>query len=116
MRFFVVLLVATLICGFAFAEQTGRGVYTTPIDPLTNWLNNNNDFYHSHGYDLPDPRVNPMGLGIDLTVYEFEGKLNENGLDSIEIQNKWDMRNSEYSLYGVVKANPWKVVKKWLNL
>jgi hypothetical protein len=111
----------------ALAETTDRGNYTTPIPPLTDWLNTNPDFHHNHGYIDNDSyqdryseyeplRKNPLGLGLDLVVWEFDGLPKNCGVDAIEIQNKWDMANREYSGYAVVKANPFRVIKGWFGI
>ena len=107
-----VAIMVMLISGLAYGESTGRGVYTTPAPGLTNWLNTNDYFLHNHDYEQLD-RKSPVGLGLDVTVYEFEGSAAEWGLDSIEVQQKYDMRNEEYSLYGVCQLNLWKVIKRF---
>lgn len=65
----MVALAVALICGSAFAGDTGRGVYTTPSSPLTTWLNNNDSFSHNHGYDQSKYK-SPLGLEADVTLWE----------------------------------------------
>ena len=59
--------------------------------------------------------LNPMGLGIDVTLYEFEGKPADWGLENIELQQKWDLNNDTYSIFGVCQVNLWQAVKKVMN-
>lgn len=61
----ILAVVALLIAVPAMAEDTGRGVYTTPCPPLTEWLNTNEDFYHTHPIpEVEDPRLT-LGAEID---------------------------------------------------
>ena len=123
MKILGLLIAMLLVCGVVFAETTSRGNYTTPVPPLTNWLNNNDCIYHDHDYELcPDrysefekKRGNPLGIGLDLTVYEFDGMLNKYGLDTVEVQNKWDMKNNDYSGYIVIQTNPYRVIRDLLK-
>lgn len=105
----VLCMMAVLLCGVAGAEQTG-----------SSW-------FHSHSYTDKDSYVdrysefepergNPLGIGLDLVVYEFEGTIQRWGLDTVEIQQKWDMSNNEYSGYIVGKANLWRLGKKLLRI
>ena len=111
-----VLMVFAMSAVVAFADTTSRGSYTTPIAPLTNWLNSNDDFYHGHEYtDNQYEKGVEVGLGLDVTVYEFDGVAQEWGADSIEIQQKYDINNGEYAVYGVVQVNAWKVIKNLMN-
>jgi len=93
-----------MLCSIALAETTTRGIYTTPISPLTKWLNENDKFHHNHGYDKYE-RETPIGLGVDLTLWNFTGAVNDWGFDNVELQNKWDINNSEYSMFGVVQVD-----------
>lgn len=47
------ILIAVLVVLFvvpAMAEETDRGIYTTPSSGITDWLNSNDDFLHRHPY------------------------------------------------------------------
>lgn len=52
-------------------------------------------------------RKNPAGVGIDLMLWQ-----NANKNAGFESQYKYDMRNKEHSIYGVVKVNLWDMLKK----
>lgn len=102
------------MAAYGETETTGNPHWTTPIAPLNPLL----DEYatHNHPYEYNDyERNNPLGLGLDLVVYEFEGTVQEFGLDSVEVQQRFDFNNTEYSGYIVGKANLWRLGKKLLN-
>lgn len=105
------ILCLALMSGIALASETGRGVYTTPIPGISDILNNNDYVHHNHDYQKYDPET-VFGAGIDVTLYEFDGGFASWGLESIEVQNKYDLTNTEYSCYGVIQVNLWKPLKK----
>ena len=112
MKVICLLITLLMVSGIAFADQTGSSwfhshSYTDKYDP-------NTDSYVDRYGEFEPERKNPLGLGVDLTVYEFDGELNKYGLDKVEVQNKWDMRNNEYSGYIVLKTNPWKLIRDLL--
>ena len=114
-----VMLIAMFLMSMpCLADTTGRGDYTTPFPGLTDWLNNNPNFSHNHQYTdryNDYERKNQYGLGLDVTLYEFSGAFSDWGMDSIEVQQKYDLNNQEYSMYGVCQVNLWRVVTKLLN-
>ena len=59
---------------------------------------------------------NELGLGVDTIVYEFEGMPNDLGLDTIEIQQKWNTTDSRYEGYAVVKCNAYRLVRGFLGI
>ena len=78
-------------------------------------------WFHDHTYIDDDSfvdrysenkRYNPMGLGLDAIVYEFDRTLNNWGMEAVEVQQKADFSNKEYSVFVVGKANLWRAVKK----
>ena len=102
--FMAIMLVAT-VC---LADQTSRGNYTTPITPLTSWLNNNNSFLHDHSYtDNQFDLDNSLGLGADIKVYDFKEIPNARAfaLDSIDVEYKYDFNNEVHSVYGVLNLD-----------
>ncbi len=111
----LVVVAVLFMSGVAFANQTGRGNYTTAIPPLTQWLNSNDgDFLHDHAYSdkyNDYKRNNPLGVGLDVILYEFEGGLHDLGLDAIEAQSTYDFMNREVAVFGKVKMNAWRLVK-----
>ena len=103
-----VLAVTFVLCGgLAMAEDktegtTGRGVYTTPISPITQWLNENEEVYHSHKYDKLD---DIYGYGADIKLIDFKKLIDQPILDSLEAQYRYDMKNEIHSVYGVVQID-----------
>lgn len=117
MRKFVIvtMLIALVACvgcvKNAEANTTGRGVYTTPYAGLTTFLNENDCFYHSHEYTDEKGIDNPYGIGLDIKVFDFK-KLNKEKdnkilgfLDSINIENKYDFNNENYSVFAVLSID-----------
>lgn len=109
-----VIVAVFMTAGWAIADDDGedlnhdvyatsRGNYTTPNEALTEWLNNNEDFSHSHDIYIPTRR-DPLGLGLDLTLYEA-------GPVEVVAEGKHDFANDETSGYLVTKINVFKVVK-----
>ena len=107
MRYLIIAIAIVLMfTGVALAEETGRGDYTTPIPPLTDWLNDNPDFYHSHSYmdrynEEAEEYKDPLGIGINAKVWDFK-KQDMSVLDSIGIEGKYDINNSEFSCFAVL--------------
>ena len=108
MKYIVIAIAVLLVASFAYADQTG----TT--------------FWHSHSYadnvgaadrysEYQEKRDNPLGLGLDVVLYEFEGDFQTYGLDNIEAQNKFDMVNKEYSGYIVVQCNAYRAIKNLMK-
>ena len=118
MRKGIVLLLAVMLvaCSVAVAETTSDGnYYTNPTADY--WLNK--CIPHNHQYVDTDTIYEPktqLGIGVDVTVYEFEGSPYSWGLESIEVQNKYDFNNTEYSMYGVVQVNAWRPLKKLFGI
>lgn len=100
----IALFAVTLICPFVYADETGRGNYTTPIPQLTEILNENECFYHTHNFE---GREDPYGVGLDIIVFETQ----DNNF-AIELQGKYDMENEEKSAYIVGKVNLWDILTK----
>ena len=105
----LLVLAVMMVCGVAMAAQT------------------DSSWFHSHGYTDSDSYVDrysefqeeqgaEIGIGYDVVVYEFEGELNFWGLDAVEVQQRYDFNNHGYEIYGVVKANAWRPIKKLLGL
>lgn len=93
----------------AWYSETQRGTYTTPSPALNDWLNTNPDFYHSHPVYI-DQRRNPLGVGLDLVVFQSPSILEE-----VSVQSKYDFQNDEISGFLVGKVNLFKMVKNILQ-
>ena len=106
----------------AFAGDTSGANWDNDLG----WGNGIRDYAAGHGHDTncdyvdkyseyEPKRGTPVGIGLDLVVYEFEGMVQQYGLDSIEVQQKYDLNNNEYSVFGVCKVNLWRAGKKLLG-
>ena len=105
----LVLLVSALllVSAVSFAEDTSRGVYTTPIPAFTQWLNTNDDIYHSHAYDKYTPK-NAYGLGLDVNLWN----VNMGIIDKVGTQYKYDFNNEVHSVYVVGSIDLTKLYQK----
>ena len=111
MKWLLACLVMVCLCIPVFAEETGSTdwdyINGTGFDTLLG---------HNHQYTCPayaeDEKEPELGIGVDVTVYEFEGVVNAWGMDSIEVQNKYDLNAGNYEGYIVAKANLWRPIKK----
>ena len=104
----LMVVVLVLLCGVAYADQTG----TT--------------FWHSHSYtdnvgaadkysEYQKKLDWPMGIGLDAILYEFEGTANKYGLDTINVESKYDIANGGCSVFGVVHVNAYRAIKDLLK-
>ena len=102
-RALIVLAVLVLIATPVMAAEnldTSRGKYVTPNSYVTNYLNSNEYFHHSHIYDAQE---NPLGVGVDLKVFDFKkANMSLLGIDSIVIEGRKDFANESHSIYGVL--------------
>ena len=105
-KWILAVLLVLLFAVPAIADNTGRGNYTTPVNGFTNFMNTNDKFYHNHEYDKYD-RDNPIGVGVDLVLLETDGVL-----ESVEVQNKYDFANKEYSGFVVGQFNLFRLLSK----
>ena len=109
-KFLSVVLVAVLAFGFsgiASADQTGTSFWHNH-----SYTDTNTDSYVDKYSEYEENRSNPLGIGLDVTLYEFEGNVQEYGLDDVEFQNKYDIANGEYSGYLVVQCSIWRLGEK----
>lgn len=109
-RIVILAILMVLLTVPAIAETTSHGVYKTPCPRLTQWLNENPDFYHNHDYDVPKPVKFEYGVGADIKVIDFTKFYNtyaitKGVLNSIEIQYKYDIDLDIHKAYGVVKLD-----------
>ena len=100
MRLLLTFLILCLaVPCFGDTLDTSRGVYVTPVNFVTNYLNNNDVLYHKHQYDK---RESPFGVGLDAKVWDFQKMKNTvQGLDAIGVEYRYDDNNNEHSVYFV---------------
>ena len=110
MKYLAVFLILAMLCSVAIAETTSGATWTGKPKPLVSWLNKNK-IDHTHTFDQYE-RETPIGIGLDLTVWNFTGATYDWGLDNVEVQNKWDMNNGEYSCFGVVQVDVPRIFNK----
>ena len=82
-------------------QETSGASYDNPI--FNQWLN------HTHSTYI-EQRRNPVGVGLDLVVYEGEGLL-----EAGTVETKYDWQNDEGSVFVVGKINLYKSIKVLLN-
>ena len=55
-------------------------------------------------------RDDPLGLGVDMVVYEDENP--DAKLEEVTIEARHDFENEETAVFGVIRWNVWKFFKK----
>ena len=89
-------------------EATTRGSYQTFNSSLTTFLNETNHFSHTHDYDKME---NPMGIGLDLKLFDFTKikKADETAkiplLTALTMENKYDFNNENYAMFVVLEMD-----------
>ncbi|KKL63859.1 hypothetical protein LCGC14_2170920 [marine sediment metagenome] len=111
-----VLVILVLFCSISLVasagtETTGRGIYKTPIAPLTTWLNTNDDFLHGHNYEQYQPRFE-LGLMGDVIFYREEILSIPYALG---VQSHYDFNNANWGAYGKVSVDLSSMVKGFLG-
>lgn len=118
MRYIALAMIALLLfcgaAGIASAGQTGPAKWDNYsgipfIDQLREDAFGHTASYTDRYNDYE--RHNPMGIGLDAIVYEFEGSLYDYGFDSISVDQTYDFANGEYSVFGKCNYNIWRLVK-----
>ena len=107
------ILVACLMlaCSVAVADSTGNANYDNPV---VQTVVDNLGLQHHHEYDN-DMRAK-LGLGLDLVVYENGGRYSNNFyINQVSLQNKWDLNNSNYSLFAVVEVDVYGAVMDYIR-
>jgi len=107
MKGFLLALGLLLCVGVVYAEDTSRGNYKSPI--FQDWLNTNDDFYHTHQYDKYE---DPVGVGVDAKVLNFPEGAQAKGFDSVEAQGRYDFENEAFSIFGVLQLDLTKLYQK----
>ena len=95
----IVLGVLVLLMGAAYADQTSRGNYTTPYEPLTDLLNDNDYFSHNHNYSQYDPD-DEFGIGADIIIWKDRAEAKKWYMpDRATIEYRNDIANEVNKVY-----------------
>lgn len=106
----LVAVLAVLVCfvAMAYAEETGGAVYNSPngevCDEFIEFINEQEYIDHTHKVNIEAP--DEVGIGIDLVVWQ-----NEKKDVSVEIQEKYDLKNEANKVYAVAKVNIFEMFK-----
>lgn len=102
----IVLLavIVMLVTGGIAIADTGKGVYSTPNEYLTDYLNSQDCITHKHDLDKEDSKFQ-KAVGLDLVVYEN---------DVVEVvQTNTHNLDTSVSVFGAkVQVNVWKMFAK----
>ena len=105
----IALMFVLALGTMAFAESTGNPTWTTPIDPLNVFLDENAT--HTHGYEMYKPKTE-LGLMADVTMYEDIAM----GIPyALGVQSQYDFNNKNWGFYGKVSLNFSPMVKKLIG-
>ena len=110
----LVVLMALVMCGVAYAEQTGTTLWHkhSYVD---------NDSYVDRYNEYQKKLGMPLGVGVDAILYEFDENVNKYGLDSVNVEAKYDCINNDNAFSGgtsvffVVHVNLYQAGKKLLG-
>ena len=89
-------------------DTTANYINTFPADYDISMLNG--ILAHDHDIYLPDARRNPLGIGLDLVVYESEGIF-----EAATIESRYDWQNEETSAFIVGRVNLFKAVTNFIR-
>ena len=109
----VIVAMILAVGSLAMAEEKPKDythwVYETS-DPdwdnpsfITDYLNHNHDIYI-------DQRRNPLGIGLDVVVFESDSIL-----EDVTIESRYDFQNDEMSGYAVARVNLFQAAKKLIE-
>lgn len=113
MRYLVIVLalVAVLMFGVAYAEQSSGATYNSPNGEVSqdfiDFVNEQEYIDHTHDVDISQEPA--MGLGVDAVLWQNEKK--EPFLEEVVLQGKYDLNNENSSLYVVARVNLFQMTK-----
>ena len=118
-KLLVLVAMLVFVVSFAYAEETSPANWDNNLGSLGNYLRDKADG-HTHDYTDNDTITRPdqnyeYGVGIDVIIYESDPnrtKAKKLLPDAVEVQNKYDFGNQNFSTYVVAKYNLWKAIKK----
>lgn len=108
----ILFLVLVLSSSLAWAGTTGRTTWSTPYDPLTEWLNNN-DFDHNHSYEQTSKYKAPLGVELDITFWEMDMLGIPMGIGT---RGNYDFNNGVWGCFGKISLNFSPMIKKGFGL
>ncbi len=85
-------------------RNTKRLAIADDNDPNFGYENTTTNWWHNHSIYDPDRR-NPVGVGLDLVVYE-----SDTILEDVVLETKYDWQNNESAVYAVARVNIFKAV------
>lgn len=115
MKLVLACLVLVMLCLPAFGESTGDPNWDYIGGGLATLLDHEHSYVDIDTCSVQAKNKAAYGVGVDVVVYEFDGSIKDWGMDSIEVQNKYDMSVGQYEGYVVAKANLWRPVKKFMG-
>lgn len=111
MKYLVIVLAVLLLAVPAMAATTGTTLFHSHSytdNDTCNYVDKYSEYQVKQNW--------PLGIGADVTLYEFDGALNQvYGLDSVNTEVKYDISNGGMSAYGVVHVNAWRVVRNLMK-
>lgn len=111
MKYLVILVAILCMCNLAYGAQTGTTLWHSH-----SYTDTDTDSYVDKYSEYQKKQDMALGLGLDVTVYEFTGALKSDWcLDSINTEYKYDMANGNQSVYGVVHVNAWRAIEKLIK-
>lgn len=96
----LVMMFAFMASVAAFASDTAKGNYANPA--ITEWINSTDSLYHTHNYSQTSKYRAPLGVGVDLTLYEIDVKGVGLGFG---VDTEYDMNNGVFGVMGKVRVN-----------
>ena len=106
MKYVLLFVGLLLICSPVLAGETGGADWQGLVpDPFADVL-----LSHNHNYtdEIGVERESPLGLGLDVVVYESD----KWWLEEVSVESRFDLENNENAVFFVGKLNAWKLLKK----
>jgi hypothetical protein len=110
MKLLSLIIALCFVAGLAFAGTTSDTNWTTPNSSVNTFLNEYGT--HAHGYDQISKYKAPLGLGVDLTLYEFQVA---NVGVGVGVDSTYDLNNGVFGAFAKVRLNTTSVVNKLMG-
>ena len=102
MKILIACIAIMCLCSVGQAADSGGAQWGNDLGP---WAGYFRDTVAKHKHPTRD---NPVGIGLDLILYENKKVLLE---PQLVVESKYDFVNEEAAVFGVVKVNLWKFFK-----